>query len=75
MSRIMFQATMFSAPSGAGPMARETEHCGQKQMRCAVDFCRGLIPTVWANIVTDLLPAEIARLQRRQYEVSNSSSQ
>ena len=31
-------------------MARDTEHCGQKQMRCAEDFCRGLIPTVCANM-------------------------
>jgi hypothetical protein len=29
---------MLSAPSGGGPMASETEHCGQKQIRCAVDF-------------------------------------
>jgi hypothetical protein len=46
-------------------------------MRCAADFCRGLIPTVCANIytVTDLLPPEIARLQRKQYEVSKVGSQ
>jgi hypothetical protein len=58
-------------------MASETEHCGQKQIRCAADFCRGLIPTVCANIytVTDLLPAEITRLQRKQYEVSKVGSQ
>jgi hypothetical protein len=31
-------------------MAKDTEHCGQKQIRCAVDFCRGLIPTVCVNI-------------------------
>jgi len=41
---------MFSAPSGESPSASETEHCGQKTIRCAVDFCRGLIPTVCANI-------------------------
>src|SRR5678816_2374690 len=61
-SRIMFQAARFSAPSGGGPMARETEHCGQKQMRCADDFCRGLMPTVCANIytATDLCPTSIS---------------
>ena len=32
-----------------GPIAKETEHCGQKQMRCAEDFWRGLTPTVCAN--------------------------
>lgn len=54
-------------------MANETEHCGQKQIRCAVDFCRGLIPTVWANryTATDFCPASISRLQRRQYRCSN----
>src|SRR5256884_5552526 len=33
---------MLRAPSGGGPIAKETEHCGQKQIRCAADFCRGL---------------------------------
>ena len=67
-SRIICQATMLSAPSGGGPIAKETEHCGQKQIRCAADFCRGLTPTVCANIytATDLCPASISRLQRRQ---------
>jgi hypothetical protein len=67
-SRIICQATMLSAPSGGGPMAKETEHCGQKQIRCAADFCRGLTPTVCANIytATDLCPASSSRLQRRQ---------
>jgi hypothetical protein len=53
-------------------MASETEHCGQKQMRCADDFCRGLIPTVWANMytATDLWPTSISRLQRRQNRFS-----
>jgi hypothetical protein len=49
MSRIMCQAATFSAPSGAGPIANETEHWGQKHMRCAADFCRGLTPTVCAK--------------------------
>ena len=49
-SRIMSHAAMLRAPSGGGPMARETEHCGQKEMRWAVDFWRGLIPTVCANM-------------------------
>ena len=64
----MFHAARLSAPSGGGPMARETEHGGQKQMRCADDFCRGLIPTVCANMytATDLCPTSISRLQRRQ---------
>jgi len=54
-------------------MANETEHCGQKQIRCAADFWRGLIPTVCANIytATDLCPASSSRLQRRQYKFSN----
>src|SRR5712691_9913770 len=52
-SRIMFQAARLRAPSGGGPMARETEHCGQKQMRCADDFCRGLIPTVCEHVYRD----------------------
>jgi len=71
-SRIIFHAAMLSAPSGAGPIASETEHCGQKQIRCAADFCRGLIPTVCANMytATDLCPASSSRLQRRQYRVS-----
>lgn len=49
-SRIMSHAAMLRAPSGGGPMASETAHCGQKEMRWAVDFWRGLIPTVWANM-------------------------
>src|SRR5438034_6398268 len=67
-SRIICQATMLRAPSGGGPIAKETEHCGQKQIRCAADFCRGLTPTVRANIytATDLCPASSSRLQRRQ---------
>lgn len=71
-SRIIFHAAMLSAPSGGGPIARETEHCGQKQIRFAVDFCRGLTPTVWANMytATDLCPASISRLQRRQDKFS-----
>jgi hypothetical protein len=68
----MFQAATLSAPSGGGPIARETEHCGQKHIRCAADFCRGRIPTVWANMytATDLCPASSSRLQRRQYRFS-----
>jgi hypothetical protein len=46
----MFQAAMLSAPSGGSPIASETEHCGQKQILCAADFCRGRIPTVCANM-------------------------
>ncbi len=71
----MFHAARLSAPSGGGPMARETEHCGQKQMRCADDFCRGLIPTVCANMytATDLWPTSISRLQRRQNKFSKAS--
>src|SRR6185312_7465671 len=74
-SRIMFHAARFSAPSGGGPMARETEHCGQKQIRCADDFCLGLMPTVCANIytATDLCPTSISRLQRRQNRFSKAS--
>ena len=70
MSRIICQAARLSAPSGAGPMASETEHCGQKQMRCAEDFWRGLTPTVCANryTATDFCPASSSRLQRRQYK-------
>src|SRR5689334_21389986 len=72
MSRIICQAARFKAPSGGGPMANDTEHCGQKQIRLAEDFCRGLIPTVCANryTATDLLPGVISRLQRRQYWAS-----
>jgi len=63
-----------SAPSGAGPIASETEHCGQKQIRCAEDFWRGFTPTVCANkyTATDFCPASISRLQRRQYRLSKS---
>jgi hypothetical protein len=50
MSRSMFQAAMFRAPSGGGPMASETEQGGQKQMRCDADFWRGRTPTVCANM-------------------------
>lgn len=49
MSRIICQAARLSAPSGAGPMASETEQGGQKAMRWADDFWRGRTPTVWAN--------------------------
>ncbi len=54
-------------------MARETEHCGQKQIRRAADFCRGLIPTVWANryTATDFSPASSSRLHLRQNKFSN----
>jgi hypothetical protein len=71
-SRIMSHAAKFNAPSGAGPMAKDTEHCGQKQIRCAADFCRGRMPTVWANMytATDLCPGSISRLQRRQRRFS-----
>ena len=74
-SRIIFHAAMLSAPSGGGPIARETEHCGQKQIRLAADFCRGLTPTVWANMytATDLCPGSISRLQRRQNRFSKGS--
>jgi len=53
-------------------MASETEHCGQKHIRCADDFCRGLIPTVCANMytATDLCPVSSSRLHRRQYKFS-----
>jgi hypothetical protein len=56
------------APSGGIPIASDTAHCGQKQILCAPDFCRGLTPTVWANMytATDLCPTSISRLQRRQ---------
>jgi hypothetical protein len=75
MSRIICHAARLSAPSGAGPMASETEHCGQKQIRCAGDFWRGLTPTVCANrnTATDFCPASSSRLQRRQYRLSKSS--
>jgi 8-oxo-dGTP pyrophosphatase MutT (NUDIX family) len=45
-------------------------------MRCAVDFWRGLIPTVCANIyrATDFCPFSSSRLQRRQCMVSNGLS-
>jgi hypothetical protein len=71
-SRIICQAATLSAPSGAGPIASETEHCGQKQILRAADFCRGRTPTVWANIytATDLCPDSSDRLQRRQNKFS-----
>src|SRR5438105_3545524 len=74
-SRIIFQAAMLRAPSGGGPIASATEHCGQKQIRCAADFCRGLIPTVCANMytATDLCPISSSRLQRRQYKFSKGA--
>jgi hypothetical protein len=74
MSRIICQAARLSAPSGAGPIASETEHCGQKHIRCAEDFWRGLTPTVCANkyTATDFCPASNSRLQRRQYRLSKS---
>src|SRR5208283_5342360 len=48
------------------------EHCGQKQIRCAGDFWRGLTPTVCAKryTATDFCPASSSRLQRRQYKLS-----
>lgn len=49
-SRIICQAATLSAPSGVGPIASETEHCGQKQILLAPDFWRGLTPTVCANM-------------------------
>jgi len=74
-SRIICQAAMLRAPSGGGPIAKDTEHCGQKQIRRADDFCRGRIPTVCANMytATDLCPASSSRLQRRQYIFSKGS--
>src|SRR5258705_11234193 len=71
----MFHAAKFSAPSGGGPIASETEHCGQKQIRWAADFCLGLIPTVWANMytATDFWPTPSSRLQRRQHKFSKRS--
>jgi hypothetical protein len=73
-SRIIFHAAILSAPSGGGPIARETEHCGQKQIRCAVDFCLGRMPTVWANryTATDLCPGSSSRLQRKQNKRSTA---
>jgi len=67
-SRIICHAAKLSAPSGAGPMASETAHCGQKQIRRADDFCRGRTPVVWANrnTATDFSPVSSSRLQRRQ---------
>jgi hypothetical protein len=64
----MSQAARFSAPSGGIPIASDTAHCGQKQILCAPDFCRGFTPTVCANMytATDLCPASISRLQRKQ---------
>lgn len=71
----MSQAARLRAPSGGGPIASETEHCGQKEIRWAVDFWRGLIPTVCANIysATDFCPAPSSRLQRRQCMFSKDS--
>ena len=53
-------------------MASETEHCGQKQIRRAPDFCRGRMPTVCANMytATDFCPGSSSRLQRRQNRFS-----
>jgi len=53
-------------------MASDTEHCGQKQMRCAADFCRGRTPTVCAKMytATDFCPGSISRLQRKQNRFS-----
>ncbi len=75
-SRIICQAAMLRAPSGAGPIARETEHGEQKQIRRAADFCRGLIPTVCANMntPTDLCPVSSSRWQRRQLKCSKGPS-
>jgi hypothetical protein len=71
-SRIICQAARFNAPSGGGPIASDTEHCGQKQIRCADDFWRGLMPTVCENMYTAayFCPAASSRLQRRQYWIS-----
>ena len=57
-------------------MARDTEHCGQKHIRCADDFCRGRTPTVWANMytATDLCPDCSSRLQRKQRNCSKFGS-
>jgi hypothetical protein len=43
-------AAKFSEPSGGSPIASDTAHCGQKQILCAPDFCRGFTPTVCANM-------------------------
>jgi len=53
-------------------MAKETEHCGQKQIRRAAVFCRGRTPTVCANMytATDFCPGSSSRLQRRQNRFS-----
>jgi hypothetical protein len=53
-------------------MASDTQHCAQKQIRCADDFCRGRTPTVCANMytATDFTPASTSRLQRKQYKFS-----
>jgi hypothetical protein len=76
ISLIICHAAMLRAPSGGGPIAKETEHCGQKQIRCAGDFWRGLIPTVCANMytATDFCPDSSSRLQRRQNKCSKVSS-
>ena len=75
MSRIICHAAMLKAPCGAGPMASETEHWGQKLTRRADDFCRGLSPTVCANTYMAMLlcPPSRSRLQRRQYRFSNKA--
>ncbi len=75
-SRIIFQAATLRSPTGGGPIARETEHGGQKQIRCAADFCRGFMPTVCANryTATDFCPASSSRLQRRQHRCSKRGS-
>ncbi len=72
--RIISHAAIFSAPSGGIPIASDTAHWGQKQTRCAPDFCRGFTPTVIANIYTetDLSPASICRRHRKQ-EICKSS--
>jgi hypothetical protein len=49
-SRIISHATIFNAPSGGIPIASDTAHCGQNEIRCADDFCRGFTPTVCANM-------------------------
>ena len=74
-SRIISQAARLSAPSGAGPMAKETEHWGQKQIRRAADFWRGRMPTVCAKTytATDFCPDSISRLQRRQDRLSKKA--
>ena len=75
MSRIICHAATLKAPCGAGPMASETEHWGQKLTRRADDFCRGLSPTVCANtyIAMHLCRQSSSRLQRRQYRFSNKA--